>query len=743
MTAKPPSIARVVIDLSLDREFDYSIPANLLGRVHPGTRVIVPFGRGGGAPRKGFVVGLKATSTFGKLKEIADVVGDREQIPPNLLRLAEWIADYYCCPREIAVRAMLPAVVRGGKVKHKEERYACLANPGKKDGDEPRPKLTKKQHHVLEMLRRLGSCPVRELREAADVGDSVIAKLADHGWVVVEKRIVGRDPFGEDHILPTNPLDLTAEQAVALERVNRAVDERQGEAVLLHGVTGSGKTEVYLQAIQRCLDQGLEAIVLVPEISLTPQTCERFRARFGETVSVLHSGLSDGERFDEWTKTSKGETKIAVGARSALFAPFRNVGLIVVDEEHENTYKQDEAPRYNARDVAVVRGKFEKAAVLLGTATPSLESYYNCELKKYALCELTRRVDDGRMPIVEVVDMRAEAAQQGGPQVFSRVLQDAVRGRLDHGEQTILFLNRRGYATQMLCTQCGYVAMCDDCDTAFTYHRREQVLTCHLCGKFMAAPDRCPQCNDEKIRYSGLGTEKVESMAGALFPKATIARMDSDTMTTRNAYRKTLTAFGAGRIQILIGTQMIAKGLHFPSVTLVGVIFADMALNIPDFRASERTFQLITQVAGRAGRGDTLGRVIVQTYTPFHPALLRAADHDFKGFYKDEIPDRKALGFPPASHMAIVHFRGEDEARVRLVAIAFAEALAPALGPEVEMMPAMPSPMPKVRGLYRYQVMLRGGNVVRLSRLLRRLAVEGRRPKGVDIHVDIDPRSLA
>ncbi|MDX9980147.1 MAG: primosomal protein N' [Lentisphaeria bacterium] len=732
------AVARIVLDLMLDREFDYLVPPELAARLRPGMRVMVPFGKG--ASRAGCVIGIKDSSEFPNLKAVESVVGDREQIPPSLLRLSQWISEYYCCPIEAAVRAMLPAAVRGGKIKHREEKFACLAEKATHKGPELA-ELTAKQRHTLETLTRLGSVPVSELREVAEVGPTVIGKLEEKGWIVIEQRQVGRDPFEDDIILPTRPLSLTRHQGEALAMVINGVDSADGCTILLHGVTGSGKTEVYLQAIDHCLKKGREAIVLVPEISLTPQTCERFRARFGEEVSVLHSGLSDGERFDEWTKINEGRTRIVVGARSALFAPFRHLGLIVVDEEHESSYKQDEAPRYNARDVAVVRGRMEQATVVLGSATPALESYHNCQQGKYLLAELPERVDDQRMPIMEVVDMAAEASLRGGAQIFSRRLEDLVNERLENGEQTIFFLNRRGYATQFLCSKCGYVANCDECSVTFTYHRRDQMLACHLCGHLRPAPEVCPQCGNPEVRYTGIGTERIESAAHAVFPRATIARMDSDTMTTRRAYQKTLAEFGAGRIHILIGTQMIAKGLHFPNVTLVGVIFADLGLHLPDFRAGERTFQLLTQVAGRAGRGDRAGRVIVQTYTPFHPALQFALEHDFKGFYREEMEARNVLAFPPATHMILVHFRGKELEKVAAAAAEFAARLQPLLPPEVQLMGPMPAPIARIRGLFRFHLTLRGGPIAQVVRILRPLVL-GQRTKEVDIQADVDPRSL-
>ena len=735
------TVARVVTNLSLDREFDYRIPRRLCGQVRVGSRVRVPFGRGNSV-RDGYVVKLVAESSYPDLKEILGLQGEQEQIPAHLVDLARWIADYYCCAREQAVRATLPAVVRGGKVRRKKENVVELA--GEADLNEALPRLERrapKQAAVLHALLRRHSCSTAVLRSDTGADMATVRRLEKRGLVRVRERTVDRDPFAADVILPTEHLTLTPAQAGVLQMIGAGLDKGEADTVLLHGVTGSGKTEVYLQAIDHCLSLQRGAIVLVPEISLTPQTTERFRSRFGDQVSVLHSGLGEGERFDEWTKVHTGRTRIVVGARSALFAPVRNLGLIVVDEEHETTYKQDEAPRYNARDVAVVRGHMEKAVVVLGSATPSLESYYNCHAGKYRLAELKKRVDGQKMPHMELVDMRAEAMLRGGAQIFSRRLQDLIRGRLEDGSQTILFLNRRGYATQMMCTACGFVATCEACNLAYTYHRRDQRLLCHLCGNLLPAYAACPQCGDKQIRYSGLGTEKVESAARALFPHATIARMDSDTMTRKDSYRKTLNAFRAGRIHILIGTQMIAKGLHFPNVTLVGVIFADLGLHRPDFRAGERTFQLLTQVAGRAGRGEISGHVVVQSYTPFHSALQHALDHDFHGFYEEEIEMRQVLEFPPVNHMAIVNVRGADEGAVSRAADDLGTELTDRLPQSVHVSGPMPAPMAKVRGKFRFQMTFRTRHIVGLGRLLRRVILPRNVP-GIDISIDIDPVSL-
>ncbi|MFA4945799.1 MAG: primosomal protein N' [Lentisphaeria bacterium] len=744
MPEESPTIARVVVNLTLDREFDYRIPARLLGRVQPGSRVLVPFGHG---ERVGYVVGLAAESTVpaAALKEIRGLENEQERIPENLIRLARWIADYYCCAREAAVRALIPAVVRKGTLKRQLRRFVSIA-PGV-DLAAVLPALeakkgTQKRAAVLRALvAHTTDCELRKLTAAAGVTPAVVEGLAAKGLVAIEERSVDRDPFAQDVTLPSAPLPLTPDQRQALDQVLASMAAPQAGVILLHGVTGSGKTEVYLQAMATCLDSGREAILLVPEIALTPQTVDRFRGRFGDTVSVLHSGLNDGERYDEWRRIREGRARIVVGARSALFAPVTSLGLVVVDEEHETTYKQEESPRYNARDVAVVRGRLENATVLLGSATPALESFHNARTGKYRLASLPSRIDGQLMPVMEVVDMRDEAMQRGRPQIISHRLETEVRERLARGEQTILFLNRRGYATQMLCPKCGYVAECPHCNTSFTYHKQAGRLTCHLCGEVTAAPATCPACGDKEIRYTGHGTERIESVCQKIFPGATVARMDSDTMTTRDAYRKTLNAFKAHKIDILIGTQMIAKGLHFPNVTLVGVLAADMGLHMPDFRAGERTFQLLVQVAGRAGRGDIPGRVLVQTYTPGHPVLLHALRHDYLAFAEEELATREALQFPPATHLVRIRFQGPDEAKLGEQALAFAEALQPRLPADTLAAGPMPCKITRLRDLWRYQLLLRTGRILELSRLLKPFAAHHRR-EGFDVAVDIDPYSL-
>ena len=507
---------------------------------------------------------------------------------------------------------------------------------------------------------------------------------------------------------------------------------------LLHGVTGSGKTEVYLQAIAHALEQGKGAIVLVPEISLTPQTVERFKARFSSgplqtLVAVLHSHLSAGERHDEWHKIRQGRARIAIGARSAIFAPVEPLGLIVVDEEHEHTYKQEEAPRYHARDVAIVRGQMEGAVVVLGSATPSLESYYNCGKGKYTLLQLPERADDKKMPVVRIVDMRQTVRPRKAVPIFSPQLKEAIARRLEQKEQVILFLNRRGYSTSLQCPLCGFVAECPNCSVSLTYHRPEQKLCCHICAHVEPVPAVCPneKCRNPAIRYAGLGTQKVEATLAKLFPHARTVRMDSDALKRKEDYRRILGDFRAGKIDILVGTQMIAKGLHFPNVTLVGIIYADLALHQPDFRAGERTFQLLTQVAGRAGRGDIEGEVFVQAFTPFHPAIQFARRHDFEGFYEQEMEFREQLKYPPVGRIALLTLKGRNEEKVKFSADHLKHELDKAVGGIKGLVIAGPAPAPLLRAetYYRYQIMLRAQRMAALSQrlalLIRSLTLPG------------------
>jgi primosomal protein N' (replication factor Y) len=819
-------IARVTLELALRKEFDYLIPEELDGQIDLGSRVQVPFGS-----RKvlGCVTGMAEESGYSKLRPILKVLGDQALVTPNILKLARWLADYYCCPPELALKSVLPEAVRHEQAGWREHLYVRALPPA---GDLP--KLPKRQKEIFHIIEERREMRLKELLELAQTTASTIRRLEDKALVTISAGISERDPFANEHFLPTHPLPLndaqakalaaiigtqskvqspkskvgeepvSAEIAIASEEDSRItqlvapklrakadhasrITHHAARVFLLHGVTGSGKTEVYLQAIAHTLEQGKGAIVLVPEISLTPQTVERFKARFSSgplqtLVAVLHSNLSSGERHDEWHKIRQGRARIAIGARSAVFAPVEPLGLIIVDEEHEHTYKQEEAPRYHARDVAIVRGRMEGATVVLGSATPSLESYHNCTRGKYTLLELPERADDKKMPHVRVVDMRQTLRRGTVIPIFSPQLKEAIAQRLERKEQVILFLNRRGYSTSLQCPKCGYVAGCPNCSISLTYHRQDQLLRCHICAHTEPVPAICPnqKCRNPNVRYAGLGTQKVEETLAKIFPDARIKRMDSDALKRKDDFRRILSDFRVGKIDVLLGTQMIAKGLHFPNVTLVGIIFADMALHQPDFRAGERTFQLLTQVSGRAGRGDVEGQVVVQAFTPFHPAIQFARRHDFRGFYDQEIESRVQLRYPPFSRVALLTLRGRNEEKVKFSADHLKRELEKVLFPAAAHLPpaashpvaekrkegfvfrpavaglgneppppgevilAGPAPAPLVRAdtYYRYQLMLRVQRMPPLSQRLAKLTESLMLPDDVHLSVDIDPMDL-
>ena len=743
-------IARVTLEIALRKEFDYLIPPELVNQVEIGTRVRVPFGA---REVLGTVTALVESSPHGGLRPIVKIIGRPALITPNVLALARWMAGYYCCPVEVALKSVLPEAVRKEEAGWRERLFVHALPP-----QGSLPALTKRQLEVWQIIDEWRELPLQELVNLAETTAETVRRLEDKGLVHVGPRITERDPYARELILPTQPLPLNPDQAAALDRIVAALETTPSTAsatlttFLLHGVTGSGKTEVYLQAIAHALRQGKGAIVLVPEISLTPQTVERFKARFCSgplqtMVAVLHSHLSTGERHDEWHKIRQGRARIVVGARSAVFAPVEPLGLIIVDEEHEHSYKQEEAPRYHARDLAVIRGRLERAVVVLGSATPALESYYNAVHGKYALLELPLRADDKTMPLVRVIDMRQEARKEKGTPILSQKLRDEIMNRLERKEQVMLFLNRRGYASSLQCPLCGFVAQCPNCSVALTYHRGDQRLLCHICGYATAAPNQCPEtkCRNPAIRYAGLGTERVEETLIKLFPRAQIRRMDSDTLKRKEDYRRILGDFRTGRIDILLGTQMIAKGLHFPNVTLVGIIYADLSLHQPDFRAGERTFQLLTQVAGRSGRGDVEGEVVVQAFSPFHPAIQYSRRHDFLGFYDQEIEFREQLKYPPFSRVALLTLKGRNEEKVRFSAEHLRKELERKLSAISNLVIAGPAPAPLLRAetYYRHQIMLRARQMPPLSRALGRLVEELSLPDDVTLTVDVDPINMS
>jgi len=733
-------VARVVVDVALDKVFDYAVPPEMAERLHVGSQVTVPFGA---READGFVIGFAATSDFPELKPVAAARGDRPLIDPKVMKLATWMADYYCAPIESALRTVLPGAVRKRDAGFKKQLFAVPAEKAAVEADlaELR-RRAPRQAAALDILLSGDRMLVSDLVRAAKTSHATVRALEKDGFLRVEEGDRARDPLEGQTFLRTKPLTLNDEQAASLKLIQADMDAGRAAVHLLHGVTGSGKTEVYLQALQHTLDLGRDAIVLVPEIALTPQTVERFRGRFGEGLAVLHSHLSEGERHDEWHRVREGQARLVVGARSALFAPLRNLGLIVVDEEHESTYKQEEMPRYHARDVAVMRGHLERAVVVLGSATPSVESVLNARRGKYRLSRLELRADDRRLPVMKVVDMRTQR-HEGKPVLFSNDLVEGIRLRLTRAEQVMLFLNRRGYSHNLCCPACGYIPECTDCSVSLTYHKRLGYLRCHLCGHAERVPESCPQCGAENWKYVGTGTEKIESTICKLFPHASVKRMDSDTMTSKHAYHNVLGSFRKGEIDILIGTQMIAKGLHFPNVTLVGVINADGTLHMPDFRSGERAFQLFTQVAGRAGRGDVAGEVILQTYTPTHPAVQAARRGDFDTFIDQEIEFRRELEYPPYTHLICVHFRGENERAVEQMSERiYAELERFVDSEQVRLAPPAAAPIARIQKQHRFQMVARTASVKAFTRPLRHVLAHLSIPRNIRVIVDVDAVNL-
>ena len=733
-------IARVLIDGPSELVFDYAIPAQL--NVLPGCRVRIPLRR---KSATGTVLSvIEPEQADFALRELESLIDPEPLITPVLLRTADWIAKYYASSIESVIRSVLPEGVRSEENSAKTRRIAVLDATPDPTVFEKLLKRAPRQHAILSLLA--GATEMR--MPVSDLGDGNAAALKSMekaGLIRLENEEVRRDPDADviEEFIESVPLTLNADQSNALTAILEALAEpTAAKPILLLGVTGSGKTEVYLQAAQRALDLGKNVLVLVPEISLTPQTVRRFKSRFAairEQVAVLHSNLSQGERFDEWHRIRKGAARIVIGARSAIFAPLPNLGLILVDEEHENTYKQENVPRYHGRDVAVLRATFEPCAIVLGSATPSLESWHNTETGKYQLVRLNQRADNASMPLVRVVDMRLEQTKhKGGPAILSDKLRTALEQRLEKGEQAILFLNRRGFARSLQCPSCGHVCQCPHCAVSLTYHRTDERLVCHVCGHQAIVPRKCPECKSPAIILQGYGTQKVEEVLTKVLPQAKFARIDADAMRRKNALRDTLSAFKAHKIDILIGTQMIAKGLHFPNVTLVGILNADLSLHVPDFRAGERTFQLITQVAGRAGRGDLEGEVIVQTFTPHSPSIQYARKHDFDGFSEQEMEFRRQFSFPPYAHCAVLTSRSSHERRAEFTLQTLHLRLAENLPKGITLGEVLPSPLIRSHGQFRFQITLRSHQARPLTRHVQQILSKTSLPEDVTVVFDMD-----
>ena len=743
------NIVEVAVPLPLDTIFHYRVPETLVNEVEPGKRVFVPFGR-----RKltAYVLAWTDAPT-GDLKDVIEALDSEPLFTAEELSFFRWAAGYYLHPLGEVIKAALPAGInietrrrvvanedgsvaseeqlKGGKPVRTEAFYKILPPP-----TDP-PRLRGKALNILEFLRTVGDAP--RVLISRNFGDSSqqLKKLAGLGLIAEERREVYRDPFREEVFQHDSPLVLNESQSFSFTRIAQALDDGKFSPFLLHGVTGSGKTEVYLHIISRCLSLGKTALVLVPEIALTPQLVRRFKSRFRCGIAVLHSGLSPGERYDEWRRIRRGEVCIVIGARSAIFAPLEKIGVIVVDEEHEASYKQTEGFTYNARDLALVRGKMGNSVVVLGSATPLITTYYAAMEGRLEYLELPERVRNLPLPDAEIIDGRARKAETFLPQLVA-----ALTDNLARGGQSLLFLNRRGFATFVICRDCGHVFRCPNCSVTLTYHRLRQRHFCHYCDFSLPAPSVCPGCSSTEIGLLGRGTERVEEEVKILLPDARVARMDSDTTSGKGGHARILKKLEEGNIDILIGTQMIAKGHDYPGVTLVGVISADTALNLPDFRSAERTFQMVSQVTGRAGRGDAPGIVLIQSLSPDHYALVRAADHDFAGFYADEIEFRREAGYPPFTCLATVNFSGTSAESVEKNAEDAARhlrRLRQQLNTRTEVLGPAPALLAKVRGRYRRQILLKSPTRRELNRFLSSFRMEFKPPAVVRMNIDVDP----
>lgn len=798
------TIAQVIVDvpsLGTDKVFDYRIPKKWDGMIQPGMRVAVPFG-----PRsiQGFVIRLIDHTDIGKIKDIIQPLDLTPVLNEELLQLGDWMARETISYKVSVFHAMLPVAMKAKyeKMIRKKDDAPLLLEELLKNKqeiswkeaekrnllpalykeiqsgnaeviyfvkDRARKKLKRvvepivRKDEMEEMLQALpsnafnqkklvyhllksnqGMIEAADLAKKAEVPASTIKALIKKG--VLSEHMVEeyRDPYEHKNFERTSPLPLTKEQQAAMKPILHSIEHQSHETFLLYGVTGSGKTEVYLQAIQEVIKQGKEAIVLVPEIALTPQMVERFKGRFGSDVAVLHSRLSIGEQYDEWRKIQKKEVKVVVGARSAVFAPFEHLGIIIIDEEHESSYKQEEIPRYHAREVAIKRGEYHRCPVILGSATPSLESFARAQKGVYHLLTLSKRMNDRGMPPVSVVDMREEL-RGGNRSMFSTELFEKIKDRLQKEEQTVLFLNRRGHSTFIMCRDCGYVMQCPHCDISMTYHRSSSEMKCHYCGFQTGVPTECPECSSNHIRYFGMGTQKVEEELVKLLPEARIVRMDVDTTTRKGAHERILEHFQSGKADILLGTQMIAKGLDFPNITLVGVLSADTMLHLPDFRAAEKTFQLLTQVSGRAGRHELLGEVVVQTYTPEHYSIQLAAMQDYQRFYNEEMSMRKIGSYPPFYYLALVTVIHEDLLQAVTVTEKISNFLKSNVSREAILLGPVASPIPKINNRYRYQCLIKYKREPNLFSALRKI-LEHYNPQasrdGLSITIDINPYNM-
>ncbi|MFE4141010.1 primosomal protein N' [Peribacillus sp. YIM B13472] len=800
-------IASVIVDVpakQTDREFDYRIPEKWNQVIKPGMRVIVPFG-----PRmvQGFVTGLKAKSDFAKLRNIKEPMDLEPILNDELLQLGDWLTKEAMCFKISALQAMLPAAMKAKYEKvikvvedKKDQLPRFIQNLfGKNDsiswkdvieGENAslfqkemqngnlelvynvKNRLNKKTVRVIKSLlspkelKEMASAmsshakkqqellqyfiehqepiPLKELLELINTSSGTVKSLVSKGALAEMDQEIYRDPYENRVFEKSTPFTLTAEQTAALKPINEKIHHDEHEVFLLYGVTGSGKTEVYLQAIASVIEKGKEAIMLVPEISLTPQTVKRFKERFGEQVAVMHSGLSVGEKYDEWRKIHRKEVKVVVGARSAVFAPFENLGLVIIDEEHESSYKQEETPRYHARDVAIERAKSYRCPVILGSATPTLESFARAKKNVYKLLTLSQRMNKNALPAVDIVDMREEL-RTGNRSMFSELLFTKLKDRLEKGEQTVLMLNKRGHSSFVMCRSCGLVINCPNCDISLTYHRFNDIMKCHYCGFEEGMPSVCPECESEHIRFFGTGTQKVEEELAKILPEARVIRMDVDTTSKKGSHERLLNAFGEGKADILLGTQMIAKGLDFPNITLVGVLSADTMLHLPDFRSSEKTFQLLTQVSGRAGRHQLPGEVVIQTYTPEHYSIELSALQDFDAFYEREMHLRRQSHYPPYYYVVLITVSHEDLMKTVSVTEKITNYLGSRLNRDSIVLGPVASPISRINNRYRYQCLIKYKREPDLNQHLRTLLEHYQKETAqnhLQISIDLNPQIM-
>ena len=743
-------VAEVIINSTakkLNRTFDYNIPKELESMIIVGSKVLVPFGRLKNL-EEAHVVGIKESSEY----EIKDIAKVENGLTDKQIELADWMAKRYFCNVSECIKLMQTPGTRTKNVNKRVQDKKINVVYLKKDFEEINFDIengmlkSDKQIRILNFIKDNEGCSISEIEAFTDCSRAIVNTLIKNEYLELVEKRVERNPLNSKEVNNTKKLKLTDEQQEAFNKVSDSIDNNKYEQFLLYGVTGSGKTEVYLQLIDKVIKKDKSAILLVPEISLTPQMLERFISRFGkETIAVLHSKLSIGERHDEWERIKDEKAKIIIGARSAIFAPVKKLGIIIIDEEHDSSYKSEASPKYNAKEVAKKIAKEEKIPLLLGSATPDLITFYNAkETKKITILELTKRANNSNLPKVEIVDLKQELAN-GNRSMLSHDLYGAIEKNLKDKLQTILFLNRRGYSTFIMCRNCGYTVKCKNCNISMTYHSYENKLKCHYCGYEEKLVKTCPECGSDKIRYFGTGTQKLEQEIHKQFPNAKTIRMDVDTVTKKNSHEEILNKFKNEDIDILIGTQMVVKGHHFPKVTLVGVIAADSSLNIDDYRATERTFQILTQVAGRAGRENLPGKVIIQSYNPENFSIQNAQKQNYEEFYETEIALRKQLKYPPFCDIIIIGFNSISEKEIIKVSNFAYEYLNKNLKTEeFKIFKPMPSPIDKIQNKYRWRIIIKGNMNEKANEVLNQLLKElyYKNYKNIKITVDVNPNNM-